>query len=107
MDDIKIWTENLKAWVKELPFFQQSYSNNIFASNNVLEVDHVTSDDLPIWLAAQRAVTRYEGILSTTGPRGRLLRKLLTWIGLAPTAPEQAIDLKSRTIDCDSESYSG
>ncbi|KAL3510148.1 hypothetical protein ACH5RR_029549 [Cinchona calisaya] len=56
---------------------------------------------------AQRAVTRYEGILSTTGPRGRLLRKLVTWIGLAPSPPGKELYLKPRTIDYDSDSYSG
>ncbi|XP_027095797.1 uncharacterized protein [Coffea arabica] len=105
--DTILWTENLNDWLKKLPFFQQSYLDDIFSSEDELEVDLLTSSDLPIWLAAQRAVTRYEGILSTTGPRGRLLRKLLTWIGLAPSAPEQALDLKSRTIACDSKPYSG
>lgn len=53
------------------------------------------SDDFPIWLAAERAVTRYEGILSAVGPRKRLLRKFLSWIGLVPSTPEQAFDLNS------------
>ncbi|KAJ1376631.1 hypothetical protein SESBI_14540 [Sesbania bispinosa] len=42
----------------------------------------------PIWLAAQRAVARYEGILSPVGPRERLLRRMLSWIGLIPPTPE-------------------
>uniref|UniRef100_A0A2N9J665 DNA-directed DNA polymerase n=1 Tax=Fagus sylvatica TaxID=28930 RepID=A0A2N9J665_FAGSY len=40
-----------------------------------------------------RAVTRYEGILSPVGPRGRLLRKLLSWIGLIPPEPETPYEL--------------
>ncbi|XP_059649869.1 uncharacterized protein LOC132295584 isoform X1 [Cornus florida] len=93
----KVWTKRIKLWLKELPFFKQSYiySDQIF--DNLLGVDQLSDIDLPIWLAAQRAVTRYEGILSPVGPRGRLLRKLFVWIGLIPPMPEQPFNLESDT----------
>ncbi|XP_051114769.1 uncharacterized protein LOC127240252 isoform X2 [Andrographis paniculata] len=51
------------------------------------------SSDFPIWVAAQKAVTRYEGILKVVGPREKLFRKFLAWIGLVPSTPKQSIDL--------------
>ena len=50
------------------------------------------TNDLPIWLASQRAALRYQGILSSMGPRGRLVRKFLTWAGFIPSVPEASID---------------
>lgn len=72
--------------------FHGSYSYDEHISDDVLGVDHLSEKVLPIWLAAQRAVTRYEGILSSVGPRGRLIRKLLTWIGLIHSSPKRAPD---------------
>lgn len=51
--------------------------------------------DLPIWLAAQEAVSRYEGFLSSIGPRSRLLRKFLTWVGVLPPSPEVPFEFDS------------
>ncbi|KAI8019086.1 hypothetical protein LOK49_LG04G01607 [Camellia lanceoleosa] len=93
--DAQVWTERVKLWFKELPLFQQSDSYSEQTSDNLLEVAQLSdNDDLPIWLAAQRAVARYEGILSPVGPRGRLLRRLLMWIGLIPYMPERPFDLE-------------
>ncbi|GMP32777.1 hypothetical protein CsSME_00006382 [Camellia sinensis var. sinensis] len=93
--DAQVWTERVKLWFKELPLFQQSDSYSQQTSDNLLEVAQLSdNDDLPIWLAAQRAVARYEGILSPVGPRGRLLRRLLMWIGLIPYMPERPFDLE-------------
>jgi hypothetical protein len=78
----------MKLWLEELSLFQQSYFSNEQSSDNLLGVDQLSDGKLPIWLAAQKAVSRYEGLLSPVGPRGRLLRKLLTWIGLAPPTQE-------------------
>ncbi|XP_052205203.1 uncharacterized protein LOC127810025 [Diospyros lotus] len=93
--DPQVWTERVKHWLKELPFFQKSYSYSEGTSDNLLEVGYLPDKNLPIWLAAQRAVTRYEGILSPVGPRGRLLRKLLMWTGLIPSTPKIPFNLES------------
>ncbi|KAK2993131.1 hypothetical protein RJ640_006818 [Escallonia rubra] len=87
--------KRIKLWLKEMPLFQQSstFDEQIYQSS--LDIDHLSEEDLPIWLAAQRAVTRYEGILSSVGPRGRLLRKLLMWIGFIPSTPEETSRLDS------------
>ena len=65
--------------------------------------DQLPDADLPIWIAAQRAVSRYEGFLSPVGPRGRLLRRVLTWTGLIPSLPEAT--LKSDIETKQSEGY--
>lgn len=85
----------MKLWLEELSLFRQSYFSNEQTSDNLLEADRLSDGELPIWLAAQRAVSRYEGFLSPVGPRGRLLRKLLKWIGLAPSTPETPFQLET------------
>ncbi|GAU34853.1 hypothetical protein TSUD_259330 [Trifolium subterraneum] len=82
------WTERLKLWIKELSVFQKSLVYNDNDLDEQIGVKQVPNAELPIWLAAQRAVARYEGILSPVGPRKRLLRRLLSWIGLIPPTPE-------------------
>ncbi|XP_040999933.1 uncharacterized protein LOC121246027 isoform X7 [Juglans microcarpa x Juglans regia] len=86
--EVQEWIKRMKLWLEELSVFQQllRYSQN--ASDYLPGVQQLSDRDLPIWLAAQRAVSRYEGILSSVGPRGRLLRKLLSWIGVIPATPE-------------------
>lgn len=92
---MKLWfKENLKSDMFEQPM-----------ADDMLTVDQLSdAHDLPIWLAAQRAVARYEGILSSTGPRGRLLRKLLTWTGLIPSMPQKIFSIHS-DIATASEAY--
>ncbi|XP_020538554.1 uncharacterized protein LOC105642744 isoform X2 [Jatropha curcas] len=87
------WFKKVAHWFVELPLFGNSYSNNRQASDKKREIEYLPDSDVPIWLAAQRAVSRYEGFLSPVGPRGRLLRRLLTWIGLAPSMPETSFEL--------------
>ncbi|KAK4587661.1 hypothetical protein RGQ29_018891 [Quercus rubra] len=94
-EEVQEWTKRIKLWLKELSVFQQLFLNNQHASDDLLGVDQLSDTDLPIWLAAQRAVSRYEGILSPVGPRGRLLRKLLSWSGLIPPTPETPHELDS------------
>ncbi|XP_015894229.3 uncharacterized protein LOC107428240 isoform X2 [Ziziphus jujuba] len=89
------WTKRLKLWLKDYLLFEQSFQYDERTSDGPLGVDQLSDTDLPIWLAAQRAVSRYEGLLSPVGPRGRLLRKLLTWIGLIPPTPETPFDVDS------------
>ncbi|XP_010941110.1 uncharacterized protein [Elaeis guineensis] len=90
--DMQPWIEKVKTWLKEqyLPESAGLHGENI--SKNQFEYDQMVDGDLPIWLAAQRAVSRYEGFLSSVGPRGRLIRRLLTWTGLIPLLPEASID---------------
>ncbi|KAL6137292.1 hypothetical protein ACLB2K_062584 [Fragaria x ananassa] len=91
--EVQDWTEKMKVWLKELSVFQQAFRTNEQTSDDLLGVDQLSDRELPIWLAAQRAVSRYEGILSPVGPRGRLLRKLLSWIGLISLTPETPFEL--------------
>uniref|UniRef100_A0A1D1ZFW4 3-methyl-2-oxobutanoate hydroxymethyltransferase n=1 Tax=Anthurium amnicola TaxID=1678845 RepID=A0A1D1ZFW4_9ARAE len=96
-DELKILIEKLKAWMKgTFPQTPRSYVKGTFSDH--LDGAHTEASELPIWLAAQRAAPRYEGFLSSIGPRGRLMRKLLSWIGFIPSMPEAAIEL-----DTDSE----
>ncbi|XWS31934.1 hypothetical protein CRYUN_Cryun23aG0118300 [Craigia yunnanensis] len=94
-DEAQDWIRRLKLWLEEVSLFQQTYFNNEQNSENLLRVDQLSDHDLPIWLAAQRAVSRYEGFLSAVGPRGRLLRKLLARVGLIPPTPETSFQLDS------------
>ncbi|KAL6322159.1 hypothetical protein AAG906_005100 [Vitis piasezkii] len=93
--EIQVWIKRMKLWLEELSLFQQSYSYKEQTSDYLLDVDKLSDSDLPIWLAAQKAVTRYEGLLSPVGPRGRLLRKLLTWSGLIPSTTETTFELQN------------
>jgi hypothetical protein len=101
--EVQEWSERMKLWLKDLSVFQQSSLYNQRVSDDLLGVQQLSDRDLPIWLAAQRAVTRYEGILSPVGPRRRLLRKLLSWIGLIPPTPETPYELDKDSNS--SESY--
>ncbi|XP_060669499.1 uncharacterized protein LOC107428209 [Ziziphus jujuba] len=92
------WTKRLKLWLKDYLLFEQSFQYDERTSDGPLGVDQLSDRDLPIWLAAQRAVFRYEVFLSPVGPRGRLLRKLLTWIGLIPPTPGTPFDVDSDAI---------
>ncbi|KAE8703616.1 putative plastid-lipid-associated protein 10 [Hibiscus syriacus] len=94
-DEAGDWVRRLKLWLEEMSLFQQSYLNDEKNSENPLGVDQLSDRDLPIWLAAQRAVSRYEGFLSATGPRGRLLRKLLARVGFIAPTPETPFQLDS------------
>ncbi|KAI8572983.1 hypothetical protein RHMOL_Rhmol01G0243600 [Rhododendron molle] len=93
--DVQIWSERAKLWLKKLTILQQTNPSSEQSSDNLLQVDQLSDNELPIWLAAQRAVTRYEGILSPVGPRGRLLRKFLIWSGLISPMPRESFDLES------------
>lgn len=79
-------------WLKEFALSLKSHSYNEQILDDLQGPDILSGDD-PIWVAAQKAVTRYEGIFSTFGPRERLLRKFLTWTGLVPSAPQEAFNL--------------
>lgn len=101
--EVQEWSERMKLWLKDLSVFQQSSLYNQCVSDDLSAVQQLSDRDLPIWLAAQRAVTRYEGILSPVGPRRRLLKKLLSWIGLIPPTPETPYELDNDSNS--SESY--
>ncbi|XP_019447627.1 PREDICTED: uncharacterized protein LOC109350779 isoform X2 [Lupinus angustifolius] len=86
---VQSWTQRLRLWLKELSVFQKSLLYNEHASDDQTGAN----GEIPIWLAAQRAVARYEGILSPVGPRERLFRRLLSWIGLIPPTPETPFEV--------------
>ncbi|XP_058105167.1 uncharacterized protein LOC131248746 isoform X2 [Magnolia sinica] len=93
-EEIQNWIERFRTWLKELSLPQGTHSYDEMALNEQLVVDQLSDSDLPIWFAAQRAVPRYEGLLSSVlGPRGRLLRKLLMWIGIIPSMPETSFKI--------------
>ncbi|XVF33042.1 hypothetical protein REPUB_Repub17cG0134200 [Reevesia pubescens] len=94
-DEAQEWARRLQLWLEEVSLFQQSYFSNEQNSESLLGVDQLSDRELPIWLAAQRAVSRYEGFLSAVGPRGRLLRKLLARVGLIAPTPETPFQLDS------------
>lgn len=85
---MQVWITKLPMWVQDSFLFRQPFSSEAQTLDSVSELDHELHSDLPIWLAAQRAVSRYEGFLSSMGPRSRLLRKFLTKLGLAPSTSE-------------------
>lgn len=91
--EVQNWTERLRLWLNELSVFQKLLLYNDPVSDEQIGINQVPNAELPIWLAAQRAVARYEGILSPVGPRGRLLRRLLSWIGLIPPLQETPFDV--------------
>ncbi|XP_057422529.1 uncharacterized protein LOC130716577 isoform X2 [Lotus japonicus] len=93
--EVQNWTERLRLWLKELSVFQKSLLYGDHASDEQIGVSQVPNAELPIWLAAQKAVALYEGILSSVGPRERLLRRLLSWIGLIPPTPETPFEVNS------------
>lgn len=62
-------------------------------SDKFLEGESLSDSVLPMRLAAKRAVSRYEGLLTPVGPREKLFRKLLTWIGLISPAYETPFQL--------------
>ncbi|XP_021805945.1 uncharacterized protein LOC110750010 isoform X3 [Prunus avium] len=95
--EVQDLTKRMQLWLKELSVFQQAFRYNEQTSDDLLGVEQPSDRDLPIWLAAQRAVSRYEGRLSTVGPRGRLLKKLLSWIGLISPTPETPFELDGDT----------
>ncbi|KAL5075442.1 hypothetical protein RYX36_014426 [Vicia faba] len=87
--------QNRLLMVEKLDYFRSKLLETIFSYIKTtsktwhqdqrvykLGVNQVPNEELPIWLAAQRAVARYEWILSPLGPRERVLRRLLSWIGL-------------------------
>ncbi|KAL5570654.1 hypothetical protein UlMin_027229, partial [Ulmus minor] len=91
-EEVHDWTKRLKLWLKELHLFQHSFQQEDMSSDDVLGVDKLSDKELPIWFAAQRAVSCYEGLLSPIGPRERLLRRLFTWSGLISPTPEKTFE---------------
>ncbi|CAH8387032.1 unnamed protein product [Eruca vesicaria subsp. sativa] len=91
--EIQDLSESVKVWLKELSLFKESYLDLAQTSDKFLEGEFLSDSVLPIRLAAQRAVSRYEGLLTPVGPREKLFRKLLTWIGLISPAYETPFQL--------------
>ncbi|KAL8137998.1 hypothetical protein V2J09_003999 [Rumex salicifolius] len=98
----KKWINRIQIWINEVSR-KSSYLEEQ-TSETQSDIEQQADSDLPIWLASQRAVTRYEGFLSGVGPRGILLRKLLSSIGLLQTTPEINFELGDES-DTPAESY--
>nr|VDD03935.1 unnamed protein product [Brassica oleracea] len=91
--EIQDLSERVKIWLKELSLFKESYLDLAQTSDKFLEGDSLSDPVLPMRLAAKRAVSRYEGLLTPVGPRERLFRKLLTWIGFISPGYETPFQL--------------
>ncbi|XP_010673298.1 uncharacterized protein LOC104889703 isoform X2 [Beta vulgaris subsp. vulgaris] len=87
-EGVQIWTRRIQLWAQETSLFKQLYFSNTTTSNPIPKFGQGLDANLPIRLAAQEAVSRYEGFLSSIGPRSRLLRKFLSWVGVIPPTPE-------------------
>lgn len=98
-DGSKSWAEEFTEWLKEplKPETDDDLSGII--ANSLTEEEK--ENYLPVWIAAQQAVPRYEAFLSSVGSRGMLLRKILVWMRILP--PSSA-DLSFST-DSDSTSF--
>ncbi|CAN8314373.1 unnamed protein product [Cochlearia groenlandica] len=101
--EIQNLSERMKVWLKEISLFKESYLDLVQTSDKFLERELSSDSVLPMRLAAQRAVSRYEGILTPVGPRERLFRKLLTWIGF--TSPGYEIPSQLANDSNASEPY--
>ncbi|KAK3131379.1 hypothetical protein QOZ80_6AG0505660 [Eleusine coracana subsp. coracana] len=97
----QIWIDKLKVWLKEQTYADNSLLSIENSSGDKLQDDQLPDADVPIWIAAQKAVLRYEGILSPVGPRGRLLRRLLAWTGLIPSLPKATVkpDIETKHLE--------
>ncbi|XP_020247643.1 uncharacterized protein LOC109825237 isoform X2 [Asparagus officinalis] len=91
------WIEKVKLWLKEQYSLENTLPFDESTSGDQMHGDQTPDKDLPIWLAAQRAIPRYEGFLSSVGPRGRLIRKFLNRIGLLPSNSEAPVILDSNS----------
>lgn len=101
--EVQSWTKRLKLWMDDMSNNQELYSLNDENAASLLNEDQASKTSLPIWLAAQRAAPRYEGLLSTVGPRGRLLRKIMTWTGFVTPKSDTPSELE--VDDAASETY--
>lgn len=95
--EIQHLSERMKVWLKELSLFKESYLDLPQTSDKFLEGESLSDSVLPMRVAAKRAVSRYEGLLTPVGPREKLFRKLLTWIGLISPAYETPFQLPNDT----------
>lgn len=92
--EVENWIERVGLWLKEVSIQERIRSYNESALSDQRAVDQLSDNDLPIWLAAQKAVPRYEGLLSSVfGPRERLFKRLLMWIGFIPSKPETTFNI--------------
>ncbi|KAL9228773.1 hypothetical protein vseg_004317 [Gypsophila vaccaria] len=96
-EDMSPLIKRIQLWLQETSVYQQTSTSEMQTSDNLLKPDEDLDNELPIWLAAQKAVSRYEGFLSSIGPRRRLIRKFLAWIGILPSIPEIPVALDSES----------
>ncbi|KAG6475560.1 hypothetical protein ZIOFF_064788 [Zingiber officinale] len=92
---VQIWMEKAKSWLRENYALESTLSFGESTSRDQAKIDQIEDSGLPVWLAAQKAVSLYEGLLSPIGPRGRLIRRLLAWIGVISSPPEVSIEFEN------------
>ncbi|KAG6478376.1 hypothetical protein ZIOFF_061818 [Zingiber officinale] len=92
---VQIWMEKVKSWLRENYALESTLSFGESTSRDQAKIDQIEDSGLPVWLAAQKAVSLYEGLLSPIGPRGRLIRRLLAWIGVISSPPEVSIEFEN------------
>ncbi|KAJ7534550.1 hypothetical protein O6H91_13G099100 [Diphasiastrum complanatum] len=86
----KAWTDGIKRWLEEplYPYLEEEVVTTKQTQGSSLSEHYQNGSDdydLPIRIAARRAVPRYEAVLSSVGSRGILLKRFLVWIGLLPS----------------------
>lgn len=92
---VQIWMEKVKSWLREKYTLERTLPFGESTSRDQAEIDQIEDSDLPVWLAAQKAVSLYKGLLSPIGPRGRLIRRLLPWIGVISSPPEVSVEFEN------------
>ncbi|KAG9455368.1 hypothetical protein H6P81_008272 [Aristolochia fimbriata] len=93
-DELQELIERFNIWLKDLTLSERGDAYSDATVNDQALADSV----LPIWVAAQRAIPRYEGFLSSIGPRGRLLRKMLMGVGLIPSSPNTSFEFDKESM---------
>ncbi|ERN08195.1 hypothetical protein AMTR_s00018p00182200 [Amborella trichopoda] len=98
MEQFQVLFKGIRSWLKTPSRLKELFSENERSSHgDPLGAELQSDSDLPIWLAAQKAVSRYEDFLSSVGPREILFRKLLVWSGFLPALPTVSV-----VLDCES-----
>eukprot|EP00249_Psilotum_nudum_P020351 c27663_g1_i1 orf=578-3478(-) len=85
----KFWIEGLKQWLEEplKPDMENGLASPLgdYGFEKADTLAEGNGNDLPIWVASQQAVPRYEAFLSSVGSRGILLKRILVWMHLLPS----------------------
>eukprot|EP00250_Pteridium_aquilinum_P013352 c21287_g1_i1 orf=119-2398(+) len=99
IDRSRSWAEEFTEWLKEP--LKPDIDDDLTGIIADTLTDEEKENYLPIWIAAQQAVPRYEAFLSSAGSRGLLLRKILVWMRILPPSSSNL----SFSSDSDSPSF--